>query len=539
MKSGENYKQTRRGFLKNIGLFSIALQLPYLATSCKEKLLNYYFKITGTNHVLGHRLWLKNFPKPTTIIETDYVIIGSGITGLSAGRQLNKRGKSNYIILELENSTGGNSNYKQNIHSKYPIAAHYLPLPNIEDKELLSFLEESDIITHFENDLPVFNENYMCYDPKERLFIKNNWQEDLIPKYSISLNTEKEINRFFSLMNEFKSSKDTLGKYHFFLPICNASSENKYHYLDEITMKEWMLNNKFTDKDLWTYIDYCCKDDFGIGIDFISAWAGIFYFAARKHNSSQSDAVLTWPEGNGKLKDLLEQFSKEKIKTQQLVYSIEKKDAFVSVYTFNSKENKSILYKAKKVICCTPQYITKYLIKEKAKFKSFEYSPWFTATITFKKDVIFNDNLPLCWDNVIHEGKGLGYIYNQHQTYNQIINHKVITFYYAFSGSDSTKERKKLYQMSEEKLKEIIFSDLTIAHPLIENDILEIDIFKIGHGMISPRPGFIFGNEKQEAKKSINQLIYFAHSDLSGISVFEEAFHQGINIVNELLNDEK
>jgi hypothetical protein len=53
--------------------------------------------------------------------------------------------------------------------------------------------------------------------------------------------------------------------------------------------------------------------------------------------------------------------------------------------------------------------------------------------------------------------------------------------------------------------------------------------------MISPVPGFILVKPK-EASASIDNRIFFAHSDLAGISIFEEAFHQGINTVNTILD---
>ena len=58
----------------------------------------------------------------------------------------------------------------------------------------------------------------------------------------------------------------------------------------------------------------------------------------------------------------------------------------------------------------------------------------------------------------------------------------------------------------------------------------------LGHGMISPKNGFLFGESKRKAVQSIDDKIYFAHSDLSGISIFEEAFHQGINVVNKIVD---
>jgi hypothetical protein len=47
--------------------------------------------------------------------------------------------------------------------------------------------------------------------------------------------------------------------------------------------------------------------------------------------------------------------------------------------------------------------------------------------------------------------------------------------------------------------------------------------------MVSPVPGFIFGEERKAAAQPIEGKVFFAHTDLSGISVFEEAFHQGID----------
>lgn len=79
-------------------------------------------------------------------------------------------------------------------------------------------------------------------------------------------------------------------------------------------------------------------------------------------------------------------------------------------------------------------------------------------------------------------------------------------------------------------------NDLKIAHPEIEKYIQTIEIHRIGHGMISPVPNFLKSNNLKEASKNIENKIFFAHSDLSGISIFEEAFHQGINVVNTIVN---
>jgi len=52
---------------------------------------------------------------------------------------------------------------------------------------------------------------------------------------------------------------------------------------------------------LW-YLDYCCRDDYGQGIDQVSAYAGLHYFAAR---GNEHAPVLTWADGLNHLSEAL------------------------------------------------------------------------------------------------------------------------------------------------------------------------------------------------------------------------------------------
>lgn len=99
-------KYDRREFFKLsfIGLFIT----PYLL-QCKQKTKQWLISLSGTNHVLGHRLWSKNFPEISTTQKIKYVIVGGGISGLSAARQFMKKGIGDFILLEMESHTGGNS----------------------------------------------------------------------------------------------------------------------------------------------------------------------------------------------------------------------------------------------------------------------------------------------------------------------------------------------------------------------------------------------------------------------------------------------
>ena len=537
MKNGENYSKSRRNFVK--GIAASLLLVPFLQF-CSDKIMHLLIRLSGTNHLLGHRLWIKDFPKPTSQIHIPYLIIGGGISGLSAARQFYKKGISDFLVIELEGHLGGNSSNGENKYSKFPLGAHYLPLPNFHDKELLQFLEEEKIIVGYDQkDLPVFDELQLSFAPEERLFYKNNWQDGIVPKEGNSKEEDLEFQRFFKLMDGFRNGKGGDEKYLFDIPLYLSSTDTANISLDKITMKEWFETNNFKTKPLFDYIDYCCKDDFGLGIHYVSAWAGIHYFAGRKQDvtSDKKETVLTWPEGNARLASHLKKYANKKTLKNHLVYEVKTEANKVIATAFDDVKKVSVEIIADKVIMATPQFVNQYLIKDRKEFtKEFHYTPWLLATLTVT-NLSDNFSFPLSWDNVIYGAKGLGYVYDQHQSLQQIQVKKVITYYYSFSSSDLKKSRKELYKKDKEYWKQFVFDDLRIAHPDIEDCTEQIEVFLLGHGMISPTPGFIFGEAKREASKSINNAIYFAHTDLSGISIFEEGFHQGINVVNQILDE--
>jgi len=530
MKSGGKY--SRKDFLKTMVLGS--LMLPFLQY-CSKKGKSFLLKISGTNHIFGHRLWAKDFPEFTETIHTKYLIVGGGISGLSACRFLNQNNQEDYLLLEMENHLGGNSSNGENKFSKFPLGAHYLPLPNKENTEIIDFLKESKIcLGEDESGEPILDEYQMTFPQQERLFYKNSWQNDVVPQKGISVEAQKEIQRFFALMDSFRVKKDNAGKYWFAIPVHDSSKYDEVLNLEKILFKDWLQEQNFKSEELLWLLDYSSRDDYGLGIDYVSAWAGIHYFAGRKNNWSKKykDQVFTWAEGNARLTKHLSGYTKGKNLTQYLVFDVKINGEKVEVLSFDNIQKKTKKIVVEKVLFATPQFVNERIFKNRST-KSFNYVPWLLTTITLKNE--FGGDEELAWDNVIYGSEGLGYIYDQHQNVNQIMGEKVITYYKSFSTDDCRNARKKLYSMKEEQLKSLVLDDLKKAHPLIEEFIVEMQFHKIGHAMIAPVPNQIFGKESQKAKESIDGKIFFAHTDLSGISIFEEAFYQGIRAAKEMI----
>jgi hypothetical protein len=94
--------------------------------------------------------------------------------------------------------------------------------------------------------------------------------------------------------------------------------------------------------------------------------------------------------------------------------------------------------------------------------------------------------------------------------------------------------RAKLFSLDWQELADVVLSDLSLAHKDIRNLTEKIDIMRWGHAMISPKTNFIWNDSREKAQKPFRN-IHFAHSDLSGIALFEEAFFHGLRAVNEIL----
>lgn len=536
MKNGVRSSWSRRSFLK--ASFFVGLGTSFLY-SCKEIGNRIFLKLTGTNHILAHRLRFKDFPKPSENIDISYLIIGAGVTGLSAAYKLKSSGIEDFIVIDLEDEVGGNSRAGENEYSKYPIGAHYLPIPNASNIALLQFLESCGIIIGYdENKQPIFDEEQLCFAPHSRLFIRNYWQDGIVPSYGLAIEEQQEIDRFHQEMLFFTQLKGHDNKFVFDIPLKNSSKVDDYNHLDNISMAEWLQTKGFTSSNLLSYVDYCCRDDFGTGISNTSAFAGIHYFSSRKHDFQKyDDIVLTWPEGNSRLVKHLLKYAEGKTMCEHLVYDLKIEDDAVLVYVYDAVNKVSKCIKATKVISCCPQFVNQYLIPSRKKqTQVFQYAPWLVASIVLKK-FPFGDGSTLSWDNVIHQGKGLGYVYNQHQSVAQFKSPFVISYYYSLGEGDLAKRRKELYAASEESWRDFIIDDLSKAHYGIEKEIESIEIFRHGHGMISPVPNFLTSKERIDLAKPIDDRIYFAHSDLSGISIFEEAFSQGVTVVDQILKN--
>ncbi|RYZ33183.1 MAG: FAD-dependent oxidoreductase, partial [Sphingobacteriales bacterium] len=474
-------------------------------------------RIVGASAAIGHLLREHKDAKPAQTAEKEIVIIGGGVSGLSAARYLQKNGFKSLTLLELEDHTGGNAAHGENELSRFPWGAHYIPVPNNDLTEYLHFLEEAGVITGWnENKLPVYNDLYLCFDPQERLYINGKWQDGLVPHYGVPTNELRQIEAFLKKMDEYRHLKDANGKDAFAIPVDLSSREEIFVLLDRITMKEWLLAEGFDSEYLHQYVNYCCRDDFGTPLHLVSAWAGIHYFASRKGrgaNAGHSD-VLTWPEGNGFLVEHLQKDLYKHVKTNSLALKVQERDGMVEVDWFDVKARRMERIIAKYCIIAAPQFVAAKLLQDQQRAaqvkQTMDYAPWMVANLKVTT-LEERSGAPASWDNVLHNSYSLGYVEATHELLQQRVNAKNITYYLPLTESSPTDERKKAQSKTHEDWTNIIMQDLQKVHPGIRHATEELNVMIWGHAMVQPRPGMIHGPARIDLSKSIGS-IHFAHS---------------------------
>ncbi len=518
----------------------LALDAPYLKGS-REKIR---CRMLGPSSKIGHRLRAPaGEVKISGTATTKVTIIGGGIAGLSAAWWLKKHGIDDFLVLELEKEVGGNSSSGKNEYGAFPWGAHYVPIANGESTYVRQLFEELKIIQSYNAaGEPIYDELMLCHEPQDRLYKDGSFHEGLIPKRGLQANEAEEIARFLELMSTFRLATGSDGKLAFTIPLDFSSQDAKFTALDHISMSQWLKDNNFKSKPLLWYVNYCCRDDYGSSTDNVSAWAGIHYFAGRRGTAANSEpnAVLTWPQGNGYLVEKLKGPLQSKIRNSLMATAVKQREGKIVTNCLHSDDDTYTAIESDFVIVAAPRYVAGHIVENQgthepdhAQMAKLNYAPWMVANIVLKQ-LPDARGLAQAWDNVSYYSDSLGYVVSNHQEISTRQKPTVITYYFPLSQMQPKESRQKLFTATKEEWSKIVIEDLRSMHPGIESDIFSIDFWPWGHGLIRPSVGFIWGETRKQMKEARGN-IFFAHSDMSGMSNFEEAQYHGVEAAKMVL----
>jgi Flavin containing amine oxidoreductase len=559
--------------LERRSIVKAALLAPWALAGCTAK-PDIQGSFIGTSPEHGHLLRqpLKaSSPSKTHTVHT--LIAGGGVAGLSAARALRLQGMDDFALLELESEAGGNARASSMAGMAHPIGAHYLPVPSDAAPETQDFLEEQGLRKRIAGRWQ-YDERHLCHSPQERLFFNGAWQDGLLPTAGVGNDTLAQYARFAQLVEQWRSTGG------FQIPMSNTPVAQQNIARLAMHFVAYLDAQGLNDTHLRWYLDYCCRDDYGAGIDTVSAWAGIHYFAARHGFTAPSgagadrssdatteqgkprDGVLTWPEGNAFLTQALAKPLGERVRTGRLVLRITEGKSGVMVDALNVQTQAVERWQAQRCIVALPVFIANRVIENPPDFlrqaaQHTSYSSWLVANVHINAALQDTGGdkggAAASWDNVIydparsHDAGGLGYVDAMHQSTRTAPGPSVLTYYRALGTG--IEARRTLLTKPWAQHKDETLADLAVAHPDVWERTVQVNITRYGHAMAVPTPQFLSQISMQPSKILRKQLLNserkvlsyapratprtqrlsFAHSDWSGYSVFEEAFTRGLH----------
>ncbi|WP_426196050.1 FAD-dependent oxidoreductase [Massilia sp. DWR3-1-1] len=484
-------------------------------------------------------------PAPAFVVETDVVIAGSGIAGLACAWQLQRDGHRDALMIDgpqpFGNAAGGRFGALE-----FPTGGHYLPLPSPESRHVREILFDLGILQADPyGEKPTYDERFILHGPEERLLYRGAWQDGFLPTHGVDAAELAQHRRFFAEVERLRALRGSDGRRIFVFPTVLSSRDPAFDALDRITLKQWLDQQGYTAPTLHWYLNYCCRDDYGRRYDQVSAWAGLHYYCSRWGQAANAGngAWLTWPGGMAPVAAALAQKSAI-ARRAGTVASLRQAGGGVEALCFTLVDGHptSYLVKARKAVCAMPLMVAARVVEHigalgfDAKAHMPVYAPWLVANFLMKDFPAELPEAPLAWDNVVYQEPGLGYVVSTHQDIRQAPpTQTVFSAYVALSDRTPAQARKWMMTATPAQLVELASADLQAAYgwkfaPCVER----VDITLRGHAMAAPLPGFR-SNAGTAALRAHDGPIVFAHADLSGFSVFEEAAWWGCTAARKVV----
>jgi hypothetical protein len=360
------------------------------------------------------------------------------------------------------------------------------------------------------------------------------WQEGYLPTEGVGAAERAEHERFFAMMEQYSGARGSDGRRAFAVPLELSSEDARFRALDRMSFRQWLAMQGLKAPTLHWYLDYCCRDDYGRHYDEVSAWAGLHYFCSRGGLAANAErgAVLTWPEGLAALTVRLEQALRPGQSRGASIAQLRTAPGGVEAICVERTGGswRCFRVKARRAIAAVPLYVLQHVLVDAEQYGFVasrdvpQYAPWLVSNFIMRAFPEERPGAPLAWDNVVYREPGLGYVVSTHQQIRRRPPPRTaFTAYQALSDLAPGAGRQWLEQASAADLAALAGRDLRLAYgwrlPLC---VERVEITVRAHAMAIPRPGFLTAPGRAALRAS-DGPIHFAHSDLSGLSLFEEA----------------
>jgi len=456
-------------------------------------------------------------------------IVGAGVAGLAATWELRRRGVTDVVVFEHADVIGGTARGGRSEVTAYPWGAHYIVAPQRADETLTALLGELGAIEGFAADgTPIVDEALRCREPEERLWHLGRWWDGLYLDAGSSADDRAQLATFRAEIDRWSAWRDDRGRRAFALPRSSGSDAAELRALDQLSFAAWLDARGLTSARLRWLCDYACRDDYTLTAAHTSAWAGLFYFAARQRGAgAPPQTVVTWPDGNASLVAALARSAA--IEPGVSVVDID--DTSGELVAIGPSGPFGV--RADAIVVATPAFVADRIVRARrvaardAQPRRADWGAWVVANVHLRaRPIERGRGAPPAWDNVFYDSPSLGYVSATHQR-GRDRGATVWTWYYPFPDEDARRVRERLAGAGYAEWAEVVLADLERAHPDVRDHVDRIEVALWGHGMIRPRVGTMWSDPAGCGGAPCGR-VRFANTDLSGLALFEEALDHGV-----------
>jgi spermidine synthase len=369
---------------------------------------------------------------------------------------------------------------------------------------------------------PVIDEALRCRDPEERLFYRGRWYEGLYLHAGETADDVLQLRKFLAEVKRWTEWHDSSGKPAYAMPVSHCSTAAEPAALDKLSFGAWLDERGLTSERLRWLADYSCKDDYGLLANETSAWAGMFYFArARRYRRfADHQPILTWPDGNF---TLVSPATRARIERGVVVTKVEKDGHWSrsaptappsACVPIASSSVPRVRRESAGLADRTCRRLRRVGGREPASARA-------TVGADGRADRVGQR------DSQQPEPR----LRERDPPARPRSSHGVHLVLPATGSAQDA--RKQITGAGHAEWAEVALADIERAHPDIRTLVDRIDVAFWGHGMIRPRVSSIFAPERLVRAQPLDR-VHFAHTDLSGIALFEEAFDHGLRAAREV-----
>jgi hypothetical protein len=476
------------------------------------------YDITVTSDMkAGHQLL---WPTPLTKgeqLNTEYIIVGSGLAGLSAAERLADR---DFILCELSASLGGSSSHASYAGESFSQGAHYdLAYPANYGRETLALLEKLGIVAYdpIQNCWNFVDKQYLIRESKaEQIRTETGFQSEILTPGPLKT-------AFLELVLPYQGQ----------MKMPTWLIDRELHWLDQITFRQFLARSLDLTPDFERVIDYQMRDDYGASANQVSALAGIHYYTCRPYYT-ESVELFSPPEGNYYfVKKLVSRLNPQRLKTQHLVKRIERDRYGFQVEVIDLSKKALNTYRAKFIVFAGQKHSLQYIFEpDQHLFSHNVYAPWLVMNLVLSDRL----NADGFWQNEILEETNkvakktfMGFVDNATQVRHNP-DYRILTAYYCFIPdqrqilADIETHAESIVERTVTQISNYFNRDIS---PLIERVFLKL----MGHAMPIPKVNYLFDDQNQY--RSEPGLVY-AGVDNSRLPLLFEAMDSGIQAVKLL-----